>query len=136
MAKIQRKVREFLAIAAALATGGCSLETTSEKREFGESDSASKEQDSTADCVSMAVCGEYTCGLVPDGCGGEISCGDPYGRDPIRDYPYGWTGAGCTVDHPYNWRCGAPAPGGPAPRDDCILFAAGSSSTWCCTESS
>ncbi len=130
MAKIQRKVQGFLAIAAALAAGGCVLETTSEKREFGQADSAKES------CTPTGSCGDYTCGTVPDGCGGEVSCGPTYLRDPENDYPFKDAyGAGCAPETPYNWRCGAAGIGGPSPRNTCIRWSP-YSSTWCCAQGS
>ncbi len=126
MAKIQRKVREFLAIAAALATGGCSLETTSERREFGDS---AQEQ-----CVPLGpeACGEYNCGVVPDGCGGEVRCGPDYWRGTDDDFPT--STHFCWSDYPFFWTC-ARNPGGPAPRSTCQQSPS-SPADWCCQEGS
>ncbi len=126
MAKIHGMRQAVLGVAA-LALGACAFETTSEKREYGQSDSAQSDSGHEA-CVPTGSCDVYTCGTVPDGCGGQLRCGNPYVRSTDQDYPH------CPSQYPYYWGCVTYGPGGPAPYNSCVRspeIATG----WCCTQS-
>jgi len=144
MAKIQRKVLRFLAIAAALAAGGCSSHFSSDGSPELELDAIILESDAgdggiEADspvpvdsCIARGAdaCGTFNCGSVSDGCGGSVTCGPNYWRGPADDYPL--TTGFCNAEFPYFWTC-ARTPGGLSPSLHCTP-SVNSPGDWCCRE--
>ncbi len=110
-----------IVVATALFASTCS--STSEKRDFGGSDSA---VDACVPIPANWACVNYTCGWVKDGCGGKVQCGDPYTVNTSSSNPC------ASSTKPNYWTCTSYKAA--APYEDCspMVYVNG----WCCPESS